>query len=362
MESNPTGNIYRNLLNLLDAGEKAVMVTRIGRGSGGKNPLPDITLLREEDLRTCRLEGNPEGLYENARYALETGGLQYVNSPDKGVLLVEPYFPEPNLIVFGGGHIAKPLAEFASRVGFHVTVIDDRPSFANTSRFPDAERVICESFENSFSLLNLNPSSYAVIVTRGHRHDTYCLRQVLKYDTAYTGMIGSKRRVKIVKEQLLDEGYPRELLDRVNAPIGLDIGAVTPEEIAVAIAAQVISYRRKTAVSGMNPTGKAAPLEFDRSVLEELAEGVNGARAVVTVIASKGSVPRKAGAKMIVYPDGRILGSIGGGCSEGQAITAARDVIRNGGYEIREIDLTDDAAEEEGMVCGGIMEVVIEKA
>ncbi|AOT71472.1 XdhC family protein [Geosporobacter ferrireducens] len=355
-------NAYKSLLNELDAGKKAVMVTIMNDKENERNASPEKIVITEEKLRVCHSIDNLDGIiYQKAQLALESGNIQFVKGQDTITHLMEPYFPEPRLIVLGGGHIAKPLVEFGARLGFLVTVIDDRPSFANEGRFPDAERVICESFERCFDLLSVNESAYVVIVTRGHRHDLDCLRQVLKYRTAYIGMIGSKRRVKSVKEQLLGEGYSQEQLNKVNAPIGLDIGAVTPDEIAISIIAQVIGYRRLTgAASGNASASKINWPELDRAVLEELGKGENDPKAVVTVISTKGSVPRKAGAKMLVWPCGRTLGSIGGGCSEGEIIHMARDILRDGGCRIHQIDMTGQIAEDEGMVCGGIMEVLIE--
>jgi xanthine dehydrogenase accessory factor len=188
-----------------------------------------------------------------------------------------------------------------------------------------------------------------------------CIREVLKHETAYVGMIGSKRRIKIVLEDLAREGYTQEVLNKVNAPIGLDIGAVTPEEIAFSIIAQVIKYRRLGDTS--SSTTKAVKTnwpDFDIEVLKELCKEEDSPKAIITITSTKGSVPRKEGAKMLVWPYGKVLGSIGGGCSEGEVINNARDVIRNGGYEMQTIDMTGSIAEDEGMVCGGIMEVIIE--
>lgn len=351
---------YKNLLTKVDAGKRAVVVT-VMNNDESKSSQKKILLTEESLSNNNSTSDFDEIVYEKAKYALETGNLQFVKVSENEAYLIEPYFPEPKLIVLGGGHIAKPLAEFGTRAGFSVTVIDDRPSFANKERFPTAERVICESFEKCFDLVNLNGSSFVVIVTRGHRHDMDCLRQVLKYDTAYTGMIGSKRRVKSVLDQMLDEGFSKEKIDKVNAPIGLDIGAVTPDEIAFSIISQVISYRRLVNKKGVdNRFLKCNWPEFDKDVLMELCKADDTPKAIITIVSTKGSVPRKEGAKMIVWPFGKILGSIGGGCSEGAVINTARDVIRNGGYKIQSIDMTGYAAEDEGMVCGGIMDVVIE--
>jgi xanthine dehydrogenase accessory factor len=222
--------------------------------------------------------------------------------------------------------------------------------------------VICDSFENFFRNVSINDSTYVVIVTRGHRHDMLCLKETLNRNTAYAGMIGSKRRVKIVKEELQREGYSEETINRLNAPIGLEINAVTPEEIAISITAQLVSYVRSKKVIDINVVPQKVNYpDFDRALIEELSKGIDEPKAVVTIVSTKGSVPRKSGAKMIVYPDGRIIGSIGGGCSEGEVIIIARDIIRDGGYKLHEVDMTDDVAEDEGMVCGGIMNVVIER-
>lgn len=355
-------DVYRSLKSELDIGKKAVVITLMGDGKTGGDSSHKMFFLTEEQLNAPdTLNFLEETAVEKAQYALKTGNLQYFQPSCGGSILIEPYFPEPHLIVLGGGHIAKPLVEFGAKVGFLVTVVDDRPMFANKYRFPDAEKVICESFSNCFAQLNLTESTFVVIVTRGHRHDLDCLKQVLKNKTAFIGMIGSKRRVNSVKEQLLNEGYAAEMISKLNAPIGLEIGAVTPEEIAISIIAQVISYRRHVSIS----TDDAAPIkvnwpELDRSVLEELCKDAEDPKALVTVIETKGSVPRKAGAKMLVWPYGKTMGSIGGGCAEGEVINMAWDVIGKGGVKIHDVDMTGQIAEEEGMVCGGIMRVLIE--
>jgi xanthine dehydrogenase accessory factor len=354
-------DIYKNLLGEIDAGKNTVIITTLSTKSCNDKPVQNKTLFTEENLN-AHIYDLDDLLYQKAKYSLETGILQFLETSQNEKYLIEPYFPEPRLIILGGGHIAKPLADFASKAGFSVTVIDDRPSFANRMRFPTAKKVICESFDHCFDLINLNKSAYVVIVTRGHRHDMDCLRQVLNHNTAYVGMIGSKRRVKGVMEQMLHEGYPKDDLDKVNAPIGLNIGAVTPEEIAFSIIAEVISYRRLGDIKNViTKPSKINWPEFDHDVLLELCkEEEESPKAIITIISTKGSVPRNAGAKMLVWPYGNILGSIGGGCSEGEVINTARNLLKNGGYKLQTIDMTGAIAEDEGMVCGGIMDVIIE--
>lgn len=356
-----SGNVYKGLMDRVEEGKKVVMITKVNDSSYDNKASVEKIILEEEEILNIDNGALCGSIREKTEEALETGNIQFVKSSDNDAYLIEPYFPEPNLIVFGGGHIAKPLVDFGKKAGFKLTVIDDRPSFANSQRFPDADRVLCESFEKSFNLISLNKATFAVIVTRGHRHDIDCLREVLKYDTAYVGMIGSRRRVKGVMDQLISEGYLKEVLDKVNSPIGIEIGAVTPAEIAISIIAEVIKYRRlggKT-MYGNKPIKVNWP-EFDRDVLSKLSEEENLDKAIVTITSSRGSVPRKAGAKMVVWLNGKITGSIGGGCSEGEIIIKAYEAIRSRRYLIENINMTDEIAEDVGMVCGGTMEVLIE--
>lgn len=149
-----------------------------------------------------------------------------------------------NAIVFGGGHISQPLVQMLSMLDFAVTVVDDRPEFANRSRFPGACNVICKSFHQAFSELSIDSDTAVMIVTRGHKYDMECLRATMHSEARYLGMIGSKKRVKEVLGVLRDEGAPKDLESRIKAPIGLDIKGETPAEIAVSIVAEVISVFR----------------------------------------------------------------------------------------------------------------------
>lgn len=271
----------------------------------------------------------------------------------------EPVFPRERMIVLGGGHIAKPVCEFAAKVGFAVTVCDDRPEFANRERFPLAEHVICDSFQNAIRDFHITPMDYVVVITRGHRFDADCLRVLLAGTIpAYLGLIGSRRRVKGLLEMLSEEGYSSEAMKRICTPIGLPIGAVTPEEIAISIMAEVIAYKRLPEHQ-KHQERYSNQSDVDLDVIRYLAS-CSEPKAVVTIIEAKGSTPRSAGAKMAVSPLGRVTGSIGGGCSESEVIREAIKLIGTGTYKTYEIDLTGDVAESEGMVCGGIMRVLIE--
>ena len=160
-------------------------------------------------------------------------------------LLFEISRPPLELIVCGGGHVGQAVARAGRFLDFNVTVIDDRAEFAARDKFPDEQiRLIADDFVVALQSLKITPASHIVIVTRGHRHDEICLQEVIAKPARYIGMIGSRRRTTTIRERLKREGVAPELLRRVHAPIGLDIGALTPEEIAVAILAEIVLVRR----------------------------------------------------------------------------------------------------------------------
>ena len=155
---------------------------------------------------------------------------------------VEVHYPQPDLVIVGAGHIAQPLCSMGALMGFRVIVVDDRPDFATRERFPEAERVVRVDFMDPFADIPIHSTSHIVLVTRGHKYDFECLRHLLKTEVEppYVGMIGSRRRIRAAFSQLQGEGMPKDRLSRVRAPVGLDIGAETPVEIAVAVAAEIV--------------------------------------------------------------------------------------------------------------------------
>ncbi len=192
-------------------------------------------VIRGEAPRKMTFNLNNEASYDNG---LICGGTLEV--------FVEPILPQPMLYIFGGGHISMALAQSAHTTGFGIAVIDDRESFANAQRFPMAQEIFT-SYEEAFDKVRPNASAYLVIVTRGHRDDLRCLQWAIGTAARYIGMIGSERKVLSVYKALEKEGIPLEKLERVHAPVGLDIGALTPEEIAISITAELIAVRRNAA-------------------------------------------------------------------------------------------------------------------
>jgi xanthine dehydrogenase accessory factor len=159
-------------------------------------------------------------------------------------VFVEPVLPQPAAFVFGAGHISKSISKIADLAGFSTTIVDNREAFANLERFPEAAGIYAEEYEDVFPKLSVNETSYIVIVTRGHRDDMRVLRWAITTTARYIAMIGSKRKVINVIRELQKEGMARENLERVFAPMGLEIGAISPEEIAVSVVAEMIAVRR----------------------------------------------------------------------------------------------------------------------
>ena len=190
-------------------------------------------VMESEKPRTLTFDLNQDPKYDTG---LVCGGTLEV--------FVEPILPPALLYLFGAGHVALSLCRTAASAGFDVIVTDDRTSYASTERFPAAREVHALDFDQAMQKLDPNESSYIVIVTRGHRDDMRLLRWAVQTPARYVGMIGSKRKVIEISKTLQAEGVPAHLFERVHSPIGLDIGAITPEEIAIAITAELIAIRR----------------------------------------------------------------------------------------------------------------------
>lgn len=190
-------------------------------------------VISSEKSQTLRFDLNQDPKYDTG---LVCGGTLEI--------FIEPVLPTPLLYIFGAGHVSLELYKTARNAGFDVIVMDDRDMYANRERFPEARQVIAEDFDEGLKKLSPGESSYIVIATRGHRDDMRVLRWAVQTPARYIGMIGSKRKAITVYRELLKEGLKPELFDRVHSPVGLDIGAITPEEIAVSIAAELIGMRR----------------------------------------------------------------------------------------------------------------------
>jgi len=165
----------------------------------------------------------------------------------KVLVYIEPVIPDPRVVILGAGHVGKALSKVAVFSGFRVTVVDDRQEYANRDNIPDASDIIVTDFDNVFSKVAADRDTYLVIATRGHNHDLDALKAALKTEARYIGLMGSKRKRALLFKTLREEGFSQTDIDRVITPVGLPIGSVTPEEIAISIMAQIIKYRREHA-------------------------------------------------------------------------------------------------------------------
>ncbi|MBW2028297.1 MAG: XdhC family protein [Deltaproteobacteria bacterium] len=241
--------MFRRALHIKEQGDKAIMATVVDPSRWEKGVVPKVLIEKSGQTHGSLAgeDGIEETLREKVEEVLRKGQGEILVFKDREgkdlEVFVEPIVSEPRLFIFGGGHVSEQIVPFAARVGFEVFVIDDRKEFARRERFPEAAQVLEYPFDGVMGRVPVDASSYIVIVTRGHMHDRTVLEQALKTPAKYIGMIGSRRKRNIIYKKLLEEGFTQEDVKRVHAPVGLDIGAETPEEIAVSIVAELIKVR-----------------------------------------------------------------------------------------------------------------------
>ena len=265
--------VFQAVGKALQKGESAALVTII-KTQGSTPQRVGAKMLVFADGRSIGTIGG--GCYENdaslkARHALETQKpivacyeLSDNMAEESGLICggqmevyIEPLETAPHLYLIGAGHVSFHLASLAATVGFRIHVLDDREKFANNTRFPDAVETIVDSIPEWLKHAKLPENTYAVILTRGHRHDLDALKNLVPRKLKYLGLIGSRAKVQRLYEALHNKDIPLKLLHKVHAPIGLNIGAVTPQEIAVSILAELIAVKYGKLSSGANSTSNA---------------------------------------------------------------------------------------------------------
>jgi len=318
----------------------------------------------EKQLEELVREDSTSGMFRLA-------SLTNPDEPDQIIkVMIDPCITPDELVILGSGHVSLELVNVGRQLGYKITVVDDRPDPVLTQKLAETDRFICCNFNDIESVLKLGPRSSVVIVTRGHMYDMDCIRKVIKYPLAYLGMIGSRRKVKLVKDQLLEDGVTIQKVEKVHMPIGLDIGAQTPAEIAISIAAELIKIRRagsgeslrvaSKTVAGVNDCEMVSSVDGETLQKAIVAAFDETPAALATIINAKGSTPRKAGARMLIFRDGQTQGTIGGGCAESEVRLEALNVIDKDKSCIHKVSMSADIAALEGMACGGMLEVFIE--
>jgi xanthine dehydrogenase accessory factor len=253
-------DIYEEIVRVRFEGDKAALATIVRRQ--GSTPRKDFAkMLISEDGSTIGSVGGGKTeaeVLKEAKRVMETGEaslLQYQLTPkdaeEDGLtcggtveVFVEPILPDPKLILMGAGHIGQTVAQAAHRVGFKVAVVDDRETFANRERFPQAEEIVVAPFLEGLKTITVSSTSFILIATRGHGHDQTVLEEALQTSACYIGMVGSRRKTQIIVQNLLGKGISPEALSRLYAPIGIEIGSETPEEIALSVVAELIAMLR----------------------------------------------------------------------------------------------------------------------
>ena len=253
-------DLYDEIVRLRSLGQKCAVAT-IVQVNGSIPSFESAKILVREDGSFMGTVGGgcvEAEVWNAAREVIETEKPRHLSfslgqdaAYDEGLIcggqlniFVEPVIPQPRAFIFGGGHVSKGISKIATLAGFSTSIVDNREAFANKERFPEAEATYAEEYEDVFPKLPVNSSSYIIIVTRGHRDDMRVLRWAVNTPAKYIAMIGSKRKTISVVHELEKEGVPREAFDKVFAPMGLEIGAEMPEEIAISVVAEMIAVRR----------------------------------------------------------------------------------------------------------------------
>lgn len=336
-------NNFFEIIDCMDVNKKNIIATIISVDELGEK----LAISDEEII----YNSNPDGvLVKNIEKIIGTNDSKMISINEISVF-VEIVGRERRLVICGGGHISIPIIQIGKMLGFYITVLEDRLSFSNNAKAAGADEVICDSFESALDKIKGDKDTFFVIVTRGHRYDQICLEKIINKENAYIGMIGSKVRVRKIKEELIEKNFSAEKIDCLFSPIGLRINAETPSEIAVAIVAEIIKVKNENyRIEG-----------YTKEIFKAIKSNTENIKfAVSTIVSRKGPAPRQIGTKMIVFEDGTTVGTIGGGCVEADIRQKAIDAIRIGKPQLCLVDMTGNEAEDEGMVCGGIIEVLLD--
>lgn len=299
---------------------------------------------------------NHEVIYQTCDFKEYQDVLRIMNrtqlySQGDDVFFVEKVGGRQTLVICGAGHVSLSIIALAKMLGFYIIVLEDRQEYASLAKKAGADEVVVSDFKTAMAQIVGSDDTYFVIVTRGHGYDKVCLKEAIHKKHAYIGMMGSQHRVAFILKQLKDEGENCNLLDLVHTPIGLKINAQTPQEIAVSIMAEII----------LNKNAEGSTTIYDDDLLQGLTT-LNQEAVLATIIKKHGSTPRDIGVMMLVKKDGTCIGTIGGGLAENQIKEAALRLLDS--FEdhcCMVVNMCSQGISLEGMVCGGTIEVYLEK-
>lgn len=248
-----------------EGADAVALATVVNVAEGSSTRLGAKLLLRLDgsvagSLGTAALDSQA---VEVASKLAEVGSVESLTTSDGAEVFIEGFTTPPTLVMVGGGHVGKATADLAHSLGYRVLIVDDRPEFANAERFPYAEQVVVAPYDQWSSEVSLNLNSFVVVATRGHRFDDMALESALDTPSRYIGLLGSRRKTLMIYQRLVSQGTSPERLKQVRSPIGLDIGALTPEELAVSIMSEIIMVRRG---------GAGSPLQMGDWYVDRAAE------------------------------------------------------------------------------------------
>lgn len=267
-------------------------------------------------------------------------------------IFVERFGAAPQLVVCGGGHVGASVVRLAKLLGLPVCALEDRPEFAEQLRQAGADPVLCLPFEEGLAAVSGGAECYFVVVTRAHSCDVQCLTAILQKPAAYVGMMGSRGRAALVCRQLTEAGLDPARVEQLHAPIGLVIGAKTAEEIALSILAQIVQVK----------SARSLTEGFPPAILEAF-RALQTPAVLATIVSRHGSTPREVGSKMLVLPDGRAVGSVGGGIMEYRIQQLAGKMLAGAAAPAQLVNLTTDGTGDDAAIaaCGGSMQVFLQR-
>ncbi len=330
------------------------------RASEGSRTLAAVLGGAEMGQRLLLCEGRPvwpaapQGLLGRHLPELAECSASGILTLENTQVFVEKFGGTPRLVICGGGHVAQSVVRLAVMMGLPVTGLEERPEYADVLRSAGAENVLCGPYVETLSQVGGGIECYFVVATRAHSFDVECLTEIYKKPAAYVGMLGSRSRAALVRRQLVEAGADPAKVERLHAPIGLAIGAQTAQEIALSIMAEIIEVKNsRQQTEGFSQELLAA---MENCAVHHMDS------VLVTIVSRHGSTPREVGAKMLVLPEGKAVGSVGGGIMEYRAQQLAAQMLA-GRAAPRQLAAYSASAQEDDealAACGGSMKVFLQ--
>jgi xanthine dehydrogenase accessory factor len=350
-------SIFRALMNEIDSNRNVTLMTVVG---GESELITGQQALFDHSGKTLKADAQLDKLFYIPTTNPGIHAIQY-NGKEMEVM-VEPILPNPALIIFGSGHIAECLAKLAKLLMYKVNIVDDREQYANSQHFPDADKIWCGNVDQSVQEIPFHANCFAVIVTRGHQTDAVSLQALLDKPIPYIGLVGSKRKLRFIRQMFWENGIDLSQQKNLFAPIGLDFHSETPQEIALSILSELQLFRHGGTgkqLSTLLKKEKVHPYDErrvrqDPQLFEIMAQAEEAKRAFISVIIvrTEGHVPRGVGSRALIWADGSIYGTTGGGRRESEIIQMALELLKEGKNRQQAVDFRG-TYDDFQPVCGG---------